>query len=342
MTKSDINQIVVDYIRYNLSPTKRERKSISSKYEELKTILKAERTLQNGSYARYTSTTPVNDLDVIYILSEEEYPDIAEAVAVSRDLDVTKILEELAELLREAYPDHVRIEVQPHSVGIFFGNDDEFSIDVVPAIPADNGMFWVPETSRHSIKKRRIIYESKPPFNWIKSDPKGYIKDASDVNERSDGKFRKSTKFIKKWKQGCKEQNPDFPLKSFHLELIVTKFYKANYALECLIGIEKFFNTLPEFIIEPRFPDKADETRNVDEYLNDLSEEERQLVLSLRERAISVLERIYKAETEPEVLNLLDELLIPGDKLKSVNILVGSSLGAERTSPAVSKPYYWQ
>ena len=122
----------------------------------------------------------------------------------------------------------------------------------------------------------------------------------------------------------------------------MTKFYKANYALECLIGIEKFFNTLPEFIIEPRFPDKADETRNVDEYLNDLSEEERQLVLSLRERAISVLERIYKAETEPEVLNLLDELLIPGDKLKSVNILVGSSLGAERTSPAVSKPYYWQ
>ena len=341
MTRNEINQIIADFVRHNLSPTKRERGNISDKYDELKKILEG-RTFQNGSYARHTSTTPVNDLDVFYILEGQKYQDVVEAIIENRNLDITNILEDLADVLREAYRGRARIEVQPHSVGIFFGTDDEFSIDVVPAIPADNGMFWVPESSRLSIRKRRKVYESSPAFYWIKSDPKGYIRDASEVDLKSSGRFRKDAKFVKKWKQGCKDVNSDFPLKSFHLELIVTAFFKNDNSLECLDGIEIFFNSLHECIKQPQFPDKADASRFIDEYLNELSEQERQLVLSQQENAISIVKKINSAENDAEVLNLIKELLNLEEKSKLVNIITGAAVAATRISPAVSRPYYWE
>jgi len=338
MTRNEFNQIIADFVRHNLSPTKRERDEIASKYHELKEILEG-RTFQNGSYARRTSTTPVNDLDVFFVLEGLKYRDLVEAVIKNRNLDASNILEDLAVVLRKAYQGRARIEVQPHSVGIFFGTDDEFSIDVVPALPADYGMFWVPESSHLSIRKRRKIYESSPAFHWIKSDPKGYIRDASEVDLKSSGRFRKDAKFVKKWRQGCKDMDDNFPLKSFHLELIVTTFFKQDGSLGCLEGIELFFTSLPELIEKPHFPDKADQNRFVDEYLHELSAQERQLIMAQRVRAVSIIEKIARAETEAEVLNLVEELLKPGDKVKSVNIITGVVGGATRTSPEVSRPY---
>lgn len=341
MTRNEINQICVDYIRQNLSPTKRERDFISSKYGELKKILQG-RTFQNGSYARHTSTTPVNDLDVFYVIEDEKYPGVAEEIVANRNLDISNILEDLAELLRKAYRDEARIKVQPHSVGIFFGDDDQFSIDVVPAIPADDGMFWVPESSHLSVSKRRKLYEASPLFSWIKSDPEGYRKDAADVDLWSGGSFRKTAKFIKKWKQGCKDRDPSFALKSFHLELIVTAFYKDDHTLMCLNGIEKFFNALHEFIEEPKFPDKADESRFIDEYLTDLSEQERKSIIAQQNGAIAIMKSISDAETEAEVLKLIEELLQLEEESRSVNIVIPSAGAASRVSPATSRPYYSQ
>lgn len=343
MTKKETNQIILDFIRHNLSPTKREREFISTKYAELEDILRGD-TFQNGSYARHTSTTPVNDLDVFYVISLNEYPDIAEAVAEHRDLDVSNILEDLAKVLREAYPQEVRIEVQPHSVGIFFGEDDEFSIDVVPAIPANDGMYWVPETSHFSVARRRKAYETSPSFHWIKSDPEGYRKDASEVDLNSDGNFRKTAKFIKKWKQRCKNNNTNFPLKSFHLELIITEFYKRNATLSCIDAVDKFYSTLEMYIRDPQFPDKADPERFIDEYLNGLSDEERNVIDEFRREAISIVQKIKRAETEAEVLNLVKEFLELTDSSNSGSstTLVGPAIVTPRVSPAISKPYYWQ
>ncbi|MFX1514247.1 MAG: hypothetical protein ACFFCQ_16860, partial [Promethearchaeota archaeon] len=195
MEQQRIEQILTDYIKQNLSPTKQERDNISEKYQELQSILEG-RAFQNGSYARYTSTTPVNDLDVFYVLPESVYKTIAEVTIDPDELDMSNILEDLASSLRKAYPNSVNIKVQPHSIGIYFSSEEDFSIDVVPAIPTNDEMFWVPETAHFSVEKRRKIYESFPRLNWIKSDPKGYIQQAKQVDEKSMGRFRKAVKFV--------------------------------------------------------------------------------------------------------------------------------------------------
>ena len=93
MTKIEINQILKDYIKHNLSPRKPERERISKEYERLSDFLGKERTFQNGSYARFTSTTPVNDLDIFYELPEESYRLILEKRIDPSELDINNILQ---------------------------------------------------------------------------------------------------------------------------------------------------------------------------------------------------------------------------------------------------------
>lgn len=336
MTKNDINQIIANYARHNLSPTKKERDYISTKYEELKSFLEG-RTFQNGSYARFTSTTPVNDLDVIYVLPEVVSQSFAKMLLESRELDITNILESLAGKLNKLYAGKAQVKSQPHSVGIYFGNEDDFSIDVVPAIPADKEMYWVPESSRLSIAARRKVYESHPTtISWIKSHPRGYISDASRVDKLSNGNFRKTAKFVKKWKQGCKEKNPEFALKSFHLELIVTRMFLENPALTCINVIEQFFTSLDRSIQNPQIPDKAESSRFVDQYLRYLSDVERSIVLQFRDEGISIVSQIKGAETEAKVLNSIEKLL-NSETFDSTDVITG---GASRISTPYSRPYY--
>jgi len=333
MDDSRIEEILTDYIRHNLSPTFEERKNISEKYEELKSFLEG-RTLQNGSYARFTSTTPVNDLDVIYILPESVSKAIAEATIDPNELDITDILGTLAKALRKAYPNNVDIKEQPHSVGIYFGSEDDFSIDVVPAVPAGEGLYWVPETAHLSIHNRRKLYESAPGINWIKSDPTGYIEQAKNTDKDSRGRFRKTAKTIKKWRIGCKNKNKIFPLKSFHLELLVTEIFKSESSLPCIDAVNKFFQELDDYMLEPKLRDRADNSRYIDEYLSDLSSEERHLIHTLREHAQSVLESMSAATTEAEILKALESLL-------GIDTPTSSSVSRSGTivTSAVSKPY---
>lgn len=333
-----IEEILTDYIRHNLSPTKQERDNISSKYKELQSILK-ERTFQNGSYARSTSTTPVNDLDVFYVLPERVYKTVTEVTIDPDELDISNILEDLAKALDKAYSNNASIKVQPHSVGIFFGSEEDFSIDVVPSIPTNNEMFWVPESAHLSVKKRRKIYESFPQLNWIRSDPNGYIQQAKYVDEKSNGRFRKAIKFIKKWKYGCKKLDKNFPLKSFHLELIVTELFKNNPLLDCITSLDLFYKELDKNILKPQFPDRADVSRYIDGYLSDLTEASQKLVKVFQQQALEILREIFSSQTEVEVLKGIERLL----KHERTNDLLNLTVvGTSSTSQAYSKPYYFE
>lgn len=335
MEKENINKILVEYIKENLSPTKKEQAYISSKYDELKDILKG-RTFINGSYARFTSTTPVNDLDVVYVLTEEDYKKYKRLLLEHQAFDIDDIINDLADFLRDEYPSDVIIKPQPHSVGIFFGREEEFSIDVVPAIPDETGIFWVPESSHSSISKRRLLYESKPSvIKWIKSDPKGYIEDATKLDLLTEGNFRKTAKFAKKWRKGCKDISSNFPLKSFHTELIVNKICKDNSVMQVIDFITAFYNQLDKCLIEAKFPDKADPSRFVDEYINNLTPNERNLVLQFRDEAKKLLGNINKSESEAEIKDLIEELLYINHKNQYTNI----SVKKEAIAAAYSKPY---
>jgi hypothetical protein len=310
---------------------------ISKKYEQLKEFL-AGQTFQNGSYARHTSTTPVNDLDVFYILPESVRKLVVEARIKPEELTIENILEDLAAALQKEYKNEARVIVQPHSVGIFFGEKDEFSIDVVPAQPALNGLYWVPETALHSISSRRALYESKTlsEIRWIKSDPQGYILQATDLDDATNGTFRKAAKFVKKWKQACKKTNSDFPLKSFHVEIVVTEAFKEKRQLSCIEAIHQFYKTLPNILLHPQYPDRADRSRFIDAYIDKLSDVERDIINKEHERAIKLIDLTISTNSEAQVLRSIEELLRLGPKSATER---PQTVTPHRESPAYSRPY---
>lgn len=335
MTKVQIDQIVADYARINLSPRKPERDMITKRYEQLKGIL-AGQTFQNGSYARHTSTTPVNDLDVFYILPESVRRLVVEARIKPEELTIENILQDLAQALRKEYMDEAQVVVQPHSVGIFFGSKDEFSIDVVPAQPSTDGLFWVPESSLHSIQSRRLLYESLPALRWIKSDPQGYITQATVLDQATSGTFRKAAKFVKKWRHGSKHLDEKFPLKSFHVEIIMTEILKANQRLTGFEAISQLYSVLPAAITHPQYPDRADKSRYIDDYVKNLTAEEKSMVSNEQARVMKLITQIQSVTTEALILRVIEDILHVRPR---ISIPTPAIVSAPRVSPAYSKPY---
>ncbi len=318
-----------NYAQKNLSPTGDERKFISKEWERVKSFLKGE-NFQSGSYARFTSITPVNDLDGIWVLPEnlmvkvfnEKVVKKSTTIDPEKDLQIHNIIEDLAKELEKKYKEEgvkVKVEPQSHSVGIYFSDKDDFSIDIVPAIPTreDNEFgdvfFLVPEVLLKSHKARQKRYKSikegtiTEKIKWIKSDPKGYKENAKRLNDKNSD-FRKAVKFTKRWKFNCKNQNDNFPLKSFHIEAIITSYFEENSNITCFEAVESFFRKLPTFLEKPNFPDRADEQQFTDEYINELSEMEKRLVLENKTKALEVIEKIKNEDfSDREIKELLNE-----------------------------------
>lgn len=324
-----INNKFQNYVQKNLSPTEEERKFISQEWKRVQSFLKGD-NFQSGSYARFTSITPVNDLDVIWVLPEDFMVEIFNeklaqkltAIDPDKDLRVNNIIKDLARELEKKYKEEkisVEIKAQTHSVGIYFLEKDNFSIDIVPAIPIneennfEDYFFLVPEVLLKSHKARAKFYKGvgegkiAGKIRWIKSDPKGYKKNAKELNDKNTD-FRKAVKFPKRWKFNCKEQDDNFPLKSFHIEAIITSYFEENPNITCFEAVDKFFQELPKFLEKPYFPDRANKEQFTDEYINEISETDKKLVLDKQKRALKIIEKIKNAGfSDKEISELLEE-----------------------------------
>lgn len=325
MDREQINNIISNYIRNNLSPKQHEQKDISLKYEEVKAMLMGV-NFQNGSYARFTAITPVNDLDVIWELPKAilESKNLLEKIIDPNDLDISDILVELANKLEKEYKrigKNVRVKAQSHSVGIYFGqSDDDFSIDIVPAIPTNKKnnfgdiIYKVPEIAKFSKSKRQRVYEEQTEIGWIKSDPKGYIKDAQILNKKNDS-FRKVVKFIKTWKKTCKDINSNFRLKSFHLELIVNQIFKSNIQNDCYSGIDQILRNLMEYLSEPTFEDRAGNGKYVDDYISELNSTELNVIEEYNNSANQSYSKFKHSQSEQDVIDVIEEILLINAKV---------------------------
>lgn len=343
--------MVVEYIENNLSPKEEEREEISKRYEDLSKMLNGV-NFQSGSYARFTAITPVNDLDVIWEVDPDRLKKIIGSSEIKKaidpiELDVSTILHDLANCLEKEYKDlgqSPRIKAQTHSVGVFFGKtDDEFSIDVVPAIPSGDkneqgdDIYLVPEIIKMSKTYRMKCYEEKKsPIKWLRSDPKGYINDAAELNEDNEY-FRKTAKFAKSWKRSCKLKNENFPLKSFHLELIVTDLYKNNLSMGCLDGICNFFEEIESYLNEPKFNDKADASKFIDDYINEIEEDELLVTKKAIIHAKNVIGKVKNTTDHDEIEKLLKELISLRIELRAQPTI---NTNRTRVVDAYSRPYY--
>lgn len=322
MSEEKSEEAIDNYIRNNLSPKQDERDLIRERYEKLSEILKGV-NFQSGSYARYTAITPVNDLDVIWEIDAEELAQVPNLNNLKKsidpiELDASNILHHMAKRLESEYRKigkQYRVEPRTHSVCIFFGKtDQEFSIDIVPAIITGDkneygdDIYKVPELIKLSKNRRAERYlDTKNPIEWIRSDPKGYIEIARELNETNEN-FRKAAKLVKSWRYSCKKQNSKFPLKSFHLELIISEIFNKNINLNCLEGISSFFEQLEDFLGTPHFVDRADKNRYVDDYIGDIKQDELIANHEFLSRAKELVQRIKSVTGQSEVEKLLDSL----------------------------------
>ncbi|MGH7196488.1 MAG: SMODS domain-containing nucleotidyltransferase [Candidatus Saccharimonadales bacterium] len=319
MTDEAINQVVNKYVKDNLSPKPAQRDFITEKYEELRGFLGG-RCFQSGSYARYTAIDPVHDLDVIYPVSDASVKD-------NPSLLLRNLLANLQLKYKNSTTKIKRIYAQTHSVTIEFeGSPEEtFSIDVVPAIELaekndyEQPLYQVPEIVKLNKHNREERYKnaSTNPIGWIKSDPRGYVQAAYELNDLN-ANFRHATKLLKGWRHACKIAYGDsFRLKSFHLEQIVYAYFVENPGCTTVEAVIDCLAALPGDINEPQFTDRADATRYIDEYVAGLSRDERQLILRLQAEAFSCVRQIPASTDEQAIIHCL-ESLITVDKQSSM------------------------
>ncbi|MFH1543173.1 MAG: hypothetical protein ABIE03_01410 [Patescibacteria group bacterium] len=262
-----------------------------------------------GSYARFTATRPLHDLDILFVSGEFD----------PNNLNPQTILLGLQNTLQKNFknPTHyeTKISIQSHSITISFLNNNEeiLAVDVVPAFTSGqknefgDDIYWVPEILKTSRRNRQLLYSELTKIKkseiewWLKSDPRGYIRTATNLNAKNSD-FRKTVKLIKRWKYNCKEQDDNFKLKSFHIEQAVFNIFAHNPQFEIIDSIFKFFCDIPDIISQPQIKDRADYEKYIDEYLDDLTEQDKEKIIEARDFFLINLENISES---PNVEDLL-------------------------------------
>lgn len=306
MKKADFNDKFRTYVREQLSPRDEERTFVSNIYGSIQDVLGKNNCLQIGSYPRYTAIRPLHDLDVLYILGDWD-PDQHEP---------GEALAALERRFRRTYENPTRYQVsfsrQTHSLSLRYQENGEeiFAVDVVPAYIRGQNAFGddtyvVPEIARKARPDRRRIAEEVASglrdMEWIPTDPRGYITAASDLNQRNPD-FRKAAKLSKAWKGRCKDAEEDFPLKSFHLEQIITRKMEDQPGLEIFDIIFQTFCDLPQHMRTPQIPDRADPEKMIDAYVEELSANELRLVDEARDGFLVKLEDFEEGDSVDELL----------------------------------------
>ena len=292
MKKNKYNIIFKEFASQKLSPTKEEQDMVSSIYDAIKECLGD--CFISGSYSRYTSIRPLHDLDIIFIAGNTE----KDALPDPHDL-----LDSLHYLIQNTFVNPIKgdfsISKQSHSITLDFG--DSFAVDIVPCYRLEekneygDSLFLAPEILKVGRSKRSSLYndysKNNKQIGWIKTDPKGYIKKAVDINETND-QFRKSVKLAKSWKNSCKKLNETFKLKSFHIEQAISRLFIEKPDIELYDALFKFFFELPGLISCSQIPDRADKTINIDSYIDNLTVQEKNVILLARDQFLYELENM--------------------------------------------------
>lgn len=308
MKRNEINSTLRRFVKEHLSPKQENIKFVSKIYQSFNELLGSQNCIQIGSYPRYTAIRPLHDLDILYIIGNwETLKTIPE-----------NLLSHLATKFKQEYKNPTNytiiITVQTHSITFKYmsGEKEVFAVDLVPSIINSKNelgldTYYVPEIIKYQRGQKRAEYyqrikEKYGQITWIKSDPKGYIQVASNLNSKN-ADFRKSIKFVKGWKNHCKNSNENFKLKSFHIEQLITKNYLNNSSIEIFDSIFYFFTNLKEDIKTPKIKDRADNSRYIDEYLNEVTTSEINLVNEGIDAILIALENI---NSETNIENLIN------------------------------------
>lgn len=217
-----------------LELNQKEQDNASAKQKEVREYLDSKFSIDNsfltGSYARYTKTKPLKDIDIFFVLNpkKEEYRSKAPSV----------VLDDFYKQLEKKYGEKA-LKKQGRSINIDFGvhvdSDDNtdyriLSVDTVPAY-ASGEDYEIPD---------------KDLGQWIKTNPKKHADKAVAAHQAYSSEWKGLVRMMKYWNNNPKHGS-DKPIKpSFLIEVM---------ALECLHGgwqgrfdyeMQSFFTTLAD------------------------------------------------------------------------------------------------
>lgn len=310
MKKDKINSKFREYAR-KLSPRQSEQNFIRNIYQSFRELLGTNNCIQVGSYARFTAITPVHDLDILYILGD--WGDGSH--------DSTNILKQTIELIEKDYQNptdyKVSTNLQTHSITVSYLDTDKeiFSVDIVPAYvysknEFNQDVYKVPEIVRQRHGRSRLEFyrklsEERRDMGWITSDPRGYQKIATEVDEITNGEFRKTAKIIKKWKFTLDEADSELKLKSFHLEQVITRYFQNNKNMEIFDVVFMFFSDFPNIIDNPnQIKDRASNNKFIDDYLVEFSSQQKVKIRYARDYFLIKLENLKESDSIEDLFKI--------------------------------------
>lgn len=227
-----------------LELNEREQKNASARQTEVREYLdtkfKIDRSFLTGSYARWTKTKPLKDVDIFFVLKKEEEHYWKKAPSV--------VLADFGAALTEKFG-KTAVKKQGRSINIDFGivadvddNTDYrvLSVDAVPAF-ASGDNYEIPDGD---IGK------------WIRTNPEIHKDKATAAHQAYSSEWKGLVRMVKYWNNNAKH-GADKPIKpSFLIEVM---------ALQCLYGgwggsfareIQGLFATLADRITD-EWPDPA-------------------------------------------------------------------------------------
>jgi predicted nucleotidyltransferase len=261
--------------RSRLELTTREQDDASRRQNEIRDVMKKSFSIEHdfltGSYARYTKTKPLKDVDIFCVLGEKERH--------YRDESPSVLLADVEKALADKYG-KANVCQQRRSVCVDFGiredengetDDKVMSFDVVPAFDEDK-YYEIPDTDVSS--------------GWTKTDPTVHRDLAVEAHNAFNKEWKGLVRMMKSWnREQGKPIKPGFLIEVMALEVLFPPF-GGIYARE----IQAFFHTLADRINE-EWPDPAGLGPNVSDRMTTqmridarkvLLESEQQAALAIR------------------------------------------------------------
>ena len=225
-----------------LELNEREQKNASARHNEVRSYLstrfKVDRSFLTGSYARYTKTKPLKDIDIFFELNEDEAHYRAKAPSA--------VIGDFYDALVDKYGNSVRRQTRSVNVdfGIIVDADDNtdyrvVSIDVVPAFAAG------------------ADYEiaDDGTGEWIKTNPETHASMATAAHQAFSNEWKGLVRMVKYWNNSARHgEKPVKP--SFLIEVMALQSLHGGWQGRFDYEIQSFFSTLADRIFD-EWPDPA-------------------------------------------------------------------------------------
>lgn len=204
-----------DKFRQKLELSDTEQKDASRRHTEVRECIRGGFNVKtdflSGSYRRHTKTKPLKDVDVLFVLGDDEKS--------RRDKPPIETLQAFEKCLKKKYSESGQVQINRRSVTVefeknYYPEDHDgkvLSIDVVPAFECGKDIYEIPD---------------KDSGKWIKTSPAKHKDQATDKNEELDGNWVPLVKMAKGWNRA----NGKLVKPSFLVEVMAEGLAEAPFS----------------------------------------------------------------------------------------------------------------